>query len=623
MNNKAKIFDIYMGHIDAKDELNYGTEETFLECFVMPPSFNELEITKSHKFVISGLKGVGKTALLYYLESVFKEEDPHTCTSFMLFKSDFKDHEKKRIDTVAKRLVQAISFDNSSMKEITDFVDIWKMILFQRIVEDNNAYSDNLFVQDEYWDKFKKAVNSVKILTMNKDMIMKPRKVKLISTSDPQGMPSAGLEIDFDKELNYKTLGMFSSKVLEITNLFTMLKRTDIPYYMFVDELEAFYEDERVFRRDLTMLRDLILTIKEINFLISSSNMINTKIICSVRTEIINSIHRFVPTKELNKAISGFECRLNWNYFNTVAIQHPLFQILLKRLMVTDKMMGNTYDELNDVFKAWFPQTTETDRIVNHILTYFWNKPRDVIRLIGAMKSSTASSMQSIDQEVISQSIKEYSVNSLVEISDELNAMYTPVQTGVIQAWLRGFKSPFTVEEFVERIESFSNTKLYFPDINIEAVLQDLYRVGVVGNYSPYQEKHRWQHKLDDEAIIGDGWLFTFHNGLNSSLSIVKANTKDKGEARIYYDFNTKALNKDDLMVGKITKVTPYNLFLDLKYNNRYYKGFMETRYYTNVDRNIQFDKDDFIQVVVKRYDVMHKNWVVRYKGHVSADDYI
>ena len=41
------------------------------------------------------------------------------------------------------------------------------------------------------------------------------------------------------------------------------VSRTDIPYYIFVDELEAYYGDSNVFLRDLYMIRDLIFTIKQ------------------------------------------------------------------------------------------------------------------------------------------------------------------------------------------------------------------------------------------------------------------------------------------------------------------------------------------------------------------------
>lgn len=612
MSKVANIGQIYMGQIDAKDELNYGTEQKFLESFVMPPNFNINELLDTHKFIVNGFKGVGKTALLYFLESHCIQRDHQTCTSFMLFKSEYKDIEKNKIDNIAKRIIQSIDFEKKSMTTVKDFSDIWKMIIFQKIVDDHKEYSDNLFVNDENWSVFEKQVTSIRILNMSNSMVMKPRKFKMFQSYNTEGVSSTGVEVDFEKELDYKTISLFSEKVNEVTRLFYQLKRTDIPYYLFIDELEAFYEDSELFKRDLTMLRDLILTVKDINYLIESSNKDRMKLICSVRTEIINSIHRFIPTKELNKAISGFECKLNWNYFNNIAVQHPLFQILLKRLEATDVDNGIAIDENYDVFKEWFVENKQTDRIVNHILNSLWNKPRDVIRLISAMKSSPSAGNNKIHQDVINQSIKEYSNKSLVEICGELNALYNPNQIDVFLTLLRGFKSPFSVSEFKDRIKSFSSIELFFKDINIEVLLSDLYRVGILGNYNPYLGKHRWQHKNDDEAIIDEGWLFTIHNGLNSSLAIVRSQKSFKNGERVYYDFDSKALKPNHKYSGEISKILKNIIFVDIQYNDRFYKGALHVSNVSDdyiYDLNEMFHVGDKVQLKVINYDKIHKSW--------------
>ena len=86
--------------------------------------------------------------------------------------------------------------------------------------------------------------------------------------------------------------------------------RTDIPYFIFIDELEAYYGEANVFKRDLNLIRDLIFTVKKLNQIMGRNRTVTTKILCSVRSEIINSINRFAISKELNKVISGFETPL-------------------------------------------------------------------------------------------------------------------------------------------------------------------------------------------------------------------------------------------------------------------------------------------------------------------------
>ncbi|WP_181884356.1 P-loop ATPase, Sll1717 family [Neobacillus piezotolerans] len=610
MSKESSIREIYMGQLDAKDEISYGTEETFLQCFVAPPNYDINDLISGPKFLINGFKGVGKTALLYYIESICLKEDPLTCTSFILFKSDFKDLEKVKIDSAAKRLIQSINFEQGIMQNVNDFHDLWKIIIFQRIVDDNEENSCNLFINDENWADFSKIVKSIKILNYKQRQISVPNKIKLIAGVTKDGNITSGAEIDFEKDISVKDLTLFDERVKECTRLFVKLKRTDIPYYMFIDELEAFYADENTFKRDLIMLRDLILAIKEINFLIASSEMGKTKLICSIRTEIVNSIYRYIPTKELNKIISGFECKLNWNYTNTNAIEHPLFKILLKRLELTDASKRIRYNNLEEIYNAWFQQNDNSEKVVNYILNSLWNKPRDVIRLISAFKNSTVSNRKFIDQEVMNHSIKEYSNKSLEEICGELNAIYKPDEMEEMLSWIRGFKSPFSLLEFKKRIENFSvdNEKVK----RLNTLLEDIYRVGIIGNYNPYLKSHRWQHKSDERVIIDEGWLFVIHNGLNTALSVTKAK-KEKNQTDLY-NYDSTALKPNEIYDAVVTRIYPNRVIVDIHDNGMKYKGSIHISKVTNRfvrDINEYFNIGKQVTVKVLNYDSLHRSWVL------------
>jgi len=50
------------------------------------------------------------------------------------------------------------------------------------------------------------------------------------------------------------------------------VNRTDIPYYIFIDELEAYYGNRQIFERDLALIRDLIFTVKRFNTISTSGD---------------------------------------------------------------------------------------------------------------------------------------------------------------------------------------------------------------------------------------------------------------------------------------------------------------------------------------------------------------
>lgn len=74
---------------------------------------------------------------------------------------------------------------------------------------------------------------------------------------------------------------------------------------IFIDELEAYYGNRQIFERDLALIRDLIFTVKRFNTIFAKSHAGKTKIICSVRSEIINAkMMKFVFWSKAIKAVA-------------------------------------------------------------------------------------------------------------------------------------------------------------------------------------------------------------------------------------------------------------------------------------------------------------------------------
>lgn len=86
-----QIKDIYAGKPDAKDEIDSEGLNPFLENYVMPSNFNLKSLVDGSYYFVTGYKGTGKTALLYYLDNYIKKIDPIACSSFIFFKGDYSD----------------------------------------------------------------------------------------------------------------------------------------------------------------------------------------------------------------------------------------------------------------------------------------------------------------------------------------------------------------------------------------------------------------------------------------------------------------------------------------------------------------------------------------------------
>lgn len=602
--NGIKIKDIYAGKPDAKDEINFEGVEEFLEAFVVPRNFDLDALCNGNKFFITGYKGVGKTALLFYLDRLLRNGDEATCTSFIFFKEEFTDLKKSQLDRFSKRLLASIYIENETLVNNSEFEYIWRWIFFKKLVEDNETFSDGIFVNDRNWSEFVKTVKSIHGPGTSKKYII-PSKLKVampISDKVAGTEVSPEINIDLNSKNEEGNLDKFIELVTLAETLLGKVKKTDIPYYLFVDELEAYFGDEQIFHRDLCLIRDMIFTIKRINSIFASAEMSNIKIICSIRTEIVNSISRNIVTKEMNKVVSGFEVPLRWNYNNTNSFSHPILQILLRRIFISEHNNGKRTEK--ELISDWFPDNIHEIDTASYILNNSWCKPRDIVRLITAAKGSLENESEKFSTAVFLALRKQYSLDSLEEIKEELRALYSTEDIEMIINCFNGFKSCMSVNELKERVEQlFKDTVL---DKHFIQVLQDLYRVGIIGNCIPRLNMYRWNYKGDDGIIISDEWKIVVHQGLQAALSL--------GRRQDHY-FQSKQPPR----IGNIVNVTIESLnksFLNISFLH-YGKKQLGYIHISEISdkyiENLQdlFSAGDSLEAKIIEYDKKYSKWAL------------
>ena len=258
-----KIKDLYAGKPDAKDEINFDGNEKFIKTYVIADHFNIDSLIDGTNCFITGFKGTGKTALMFYLDSELKQRDQSACSSFIFFKEEFTDVKRNELQEISNRVLSSITVEQGALLKSEEFEYIWRWLLFKQIVNDNEYYSQNLFINDENWQNFERIIGQIKA-PKNKRKIFIPNKIKFaVPYKDYTTMSeiSPEVEVDFGQP-NSKQYRNFVELVDEAEAAFCRLNRTDIPYYIFVDELEAYYGDIEIFKRDLNMIRDLIFTVK-------------------------------------------------------------------------------------------------------------------------------------------------------------------------------------------------------------------------------------------------------------------------------------------------------------------------------------------------------------------------
>lgn len=506
-----RIKDIYAGMPDAKDEIDTEQTESFLKSFVIPPELPIDSLLNGKKFLVSGYKGVGKTSVLFYLQYEAQKRDPQTCTSFIYFKSDFEEVRKSNFESIAKRMTALIDVSGEIQPERIEFLHIWRWVFFKKIVDDCTDVENGqgLFIEDENWDQFVKEVNKISFSSQSKNVI----SLASLSVS-LQGSPVSGVTASasatFDRVAKTQTAFQnFVDIVDRCEAFFKGLKRTDIPYYIFVDELEAFYGNLELFKRDLTLIRDLLFTIRKIN------GLGKVHIIAAIRNEIIYAMDRFIQTQEINKITDGFSVPLKWNYKNTNSINHPIIKILMRRITIA----GNNGEQR---FQDWFPEKINNKDSVSYILDNGWNKPRDIVRLLIAAQNDSLHCNDSYFSQAVFDSLrKEYSKNCLAEIRQELQSLYTSEEIELVMRLLRGGSRIIAIDQIRKNAVKGSKARLFW-DARRDEILEDFYRVGFWGNVNRNGDPYswRWNHKGDTGIITDNGWELAIHPALCSELSI-------------------------------------------------------------------------------------------------------
>lgn len=141
-----------------------------------------------------------------------------------------------------------------------------------------------------------------------------------------------------------------------------------------------------------------------------------------------------------------------------------------------------------------------------------------MVRLLSTAKNALQNNSKVFSQAVFNSLSKAYSEESLSEIKEELRALYDPTEIETIINCFMGYKTAFSVSQLKKRISTYYAGTVI--DTHFNQVIEDLYRLGFLGNFMPISKIYRWQHKGDERVILADEWRLFVHYALHGALSL-------------------------------------------------------------------------------------------------------
>ena len=149
------ISSIPVGSVDARyDDINL-----FKDSYMIFPNGRIIEsILKGEKFYIDGNKGTGKTALMLYLSDQITKEDPKAVCSTILFKTGYSPEQKFKIESFERKKIETLDICDVEIDSLINFQNIWKLIIFLKVVTDNHNNGYIFFENDTNWNAFEDLI---------------------------------------------------------------------------------------------------------------------------------------------------------------------------------------------------------------------------------------------------------------------------------------------------------------------------------------------------------------------------------------------------------------------------------------------------------------------------------
>jgi len=348
-----KLKDVYVGDVDAKNELiENSTEESlrFIKSFTINEGISVDEYINGKMFFVTGLKGTGKTALLRYVSLMAKSKK--IGSKFVLFKSNIKESDR---DTLRKNSDTIVIEDSGSKKYISDYEKVWMLFLHKTIINLIEERGESIFEDDDNWKKYKYAV-------LGADYGNKALGVLRFFPSITKGMINFFIPEEyknfFQMDLGKNEAGKvnFSLLVNTINDFFSNLKPNAGKIFLFIYELELNLGSAEQYKRDILLIRDLIISVEHLNREMASKGF-PVKIFCGLRREVITAVDGF--GKEIAKPTEDFGVELIWNYRVgdvTESYNHPLIKLISKKIHVSEELHGIKTDFVSEeIFKKYFP----------------------------------------------------------------------------------------------------------------------------------------------------------------------------------------------------------------------------------------------------------------------------
>lgn len=493
--SKGTTKNFFIGTPEAEGETTYNSKIKLGEIFIdFLQVFSELN---SEKFIITGRKGSGKSAIAEFI--LFKaSNEPNVFTDFIKTR-DFHIH----------KIIQ-LGKDNG--------LPIEEKLLFEWIILTKLI---RLFTKDQSLQSSKEMRDLEKFVEKNIGFIdIKEYEVDEVVTQksfevDIEYFKRAFSSI-FKKEVGIKSHKAAFYKLLPLLQqtVVKLLKDTvdhDNDYCLIFDDLDIGFKESDI--NSIENLTNVLRIAKDYNIDFFGKNGLKVKIIILLRDDLKRIIVK--NNADTAKIFSSYEIPLIWyehenfkNNENAVALK----QLINKRIEINFKNNSIPFYE-DDPWSSLVKFDYYYDgSSFKHVIDHTFFRPRDLILFFKPLpKSEFKIPLTNSD---INKLINKYVEELVWELQNELSASFSTKDISIIFLALKNLhrKTPFSKNDI---IQEFKNLNLeYDPELSII----HLFDYCILGNIdtSEYPSKIYFKHreKREEPTNINLDMKFIFHQAI-------------------------------------------------------------------------------------------------------------
>ena len=401
------------------------------------------------KFIITGRKGVGKSAYVQYLMNNSGHEKDLFCK---VITNDAIDLEK-----IIQSVPEGVGNRDEIVYEWIILTGFVQLILQSEIGKYTNEYNS--------LGKFQKKNSG--LVDVEKWMVLE-ENVKDGYSVNFSSLLIKGFSTFFSKDFSQKTMRATFYKLIHplreiLAKMFGFQVYENCDFVLIFDDLDVNFNlnDINHKRRLLSLLR----ITKRYNTQIFTNK--NVRVLNMLRDDISAQLDGVSPDK--NKAFSSYEYNLNWYDFdkNGQETDTGLRKFINKRIKFAFDDLKIPYDRIdpwqtlvqNDASEAYRGKTA-----FKYILDFTFYRPRDLVALFRNISDKYYK--MPLSPQDIKTLIKEYLPWNIAEIKDELSNLYNTMEFEKIFHVFRTMAVPNSQWTYSSILEIFTNEGLLEKDFN-------------------------------------------------------------------------------------------------------------------------------------------------------------